>query len=50
MAERNIVDNTLQKISRYRVQKTPILPSNADNGTDKGNSSSEENFSVHRST
>ena len=30
--------------------KKQTLPSNADNGTDKGNSSSEENPSVHRST
>ena len=32
------------------VYKTPTLPSNADNGADKGNSSSEENPSVHNST
>ena len=30
--------------------KKHTLPSNADNGADKGNSSSEENPSVHRST
>ena len=33
-----------------QTKNKPTLPSNADNSADKGNSSSEENPSVHSST
>ena len=33
-----------------KLKNKPTLSSNADNGADKGNSSSEENPSVHTST